>query len=51
LIKQRIPKDRVDKFKEQLAVTVRQNPELSTSPFLLSLILEVYTKNNDKIPM
>jgi len=51
LIKQRIPKDRVDKFKEQLAVTARQNPELSTSPFLLSLILEVYTKNNDKIPM
>ena len=40
---------KMDTFMQQLAKTKRRNPELSTSPFLLSLMIEVFRKH-DAIP-
>jgi len=41
----------VKKFCSQLKVVADQNPELATSPFLLSLIIEVFLKDeNHRIP-
>ena len=41
--------EKMDRFMQQLAKTKRRNPELSTSPLLLSLMVEVY-KKHDAIP-
>ena len=38
------PEEEAIKFTQQLTVSVQNNPELATSPFLLSLMMEVYTK-------
>jgi len=46
MIERRIPAKSIDRFKQQLSTTARQNPELSTSPFLLSLMIEVYNQHN-----
>jgi len=34
-------------FVQQLDARARQNPELATSPFLLSLMIEVYKKKGN----
>ena len=49
MIEGRIPSDKVDSFCEQLAAIAANHQELTTSPFLLSLMIEVYQKE-DKIP-
>jgi Leucine-rich repeat (LRR) protein len=46
MIKGRIP-EQASSFKEQLDVRALQNPELATSPFLLSLMIEVYKKKGN----
>ena len=47
MIKGRIDSEKVSSFKEQLDERARQNPELATSPFLLSLMIEVYKKEGN----
>jgi hypothetical protein len=49
MIEDRLSKDKVGKFLEQLEAGAGKNPELATSPFLLSLIIEVY-KEEGVIP-
>jgi len=44
-----LPTEKVAMFQEQLKKIARKNPELMTSPFLLSLIIEIY-KKDDAIP-
>jgi len=47
MIKRRIASpEKMHRFMQQLAKTKRRNPELSTSPFLLSLMIEVYKKHH-----
>jgi hypothetical protein len=49
MIEGRIPSEKVDTFCQQLTVIAGNHQELTTSPFLLSLMIEVYQKE-DKIP-
>jgi hypothetical protein len=42
-----IAPEKVNNFKQQLDARVQRNPELATSPFLLSLMIEVYKKKGD----
>ena len=49
MVEGRIPSAEVDAFCEQLAAMAGRNQELATSPFLLSLMIEVYRKEG-KIP-
>ncbi len=49
MIEDRLSKDKVGKFQEHLEAVASKNPELATSPFLLSLIIEVY-KEEGVIP-
>jgi serine/threonine protein kinase len=49
MIEGRIPSEKVDTFCQQLAAIAGNHQELTTSPFLLSLMIEVYQKE-DKIP-
>jgi len=46
MIRRRISAGNIDRFKQQVAATAHRNPKLSTSPFLLSLMIEVYKKHN-----
>jgi len=45
MISRRIPVEDVEWFEQQLAETSQNNSELATSPFLLSLMIEVYKKH------
>ena len=49
MIEGRISSEKVDTFCQQLAAIAGNHQELTTSPFLLSLMIEVYQKE-DKIP-
>ncbi len=43
-IEERLSSDQVGTFLDQLGAVAGENPELATSPFLLSLIIEVFKK-------
>ena len=49
MIRGRLSRDEMPNFKEQMSSTAELNPELATSPFLLSLMIQVY-KQHGSIP-
>ena len=47
MLRGRLPTEKIVIFQEQLAEIARKNPELAGSPFLLSLMIEVYKKDGE----
>jgi len=45
MLRGRLPTQNFEMFQEQLAVIAGKYSELTTSPFLLSLMIEVYKKD------